>query len=548
MLAELAVRNLGVISDAKLVLGGGMTALTGETGAGKTLVVQAVQLLMGGRADPTMVRAGSDEAVVEGRFVSAEGTERVLRRVIPAAGRSRAYTDGAMASAPELAELGIGLVDLHGQHQHQSLLRPRTQREALDRWGGIDLRPLTTARDELRALTDNLAALGGDARARAQEMDLLRYQVDEISAAELDDPGELEQIAAREDLLADAAAHLTDGHAARSALSGDDGAIDKLGSAAAVLAGRAAFGLVHDRLAAATAELDDTVAQLRRVLDTIEDDPQALAEVRARHQLLRELTRKYGDTLSEVADFGARAAERLSQLERHAELASELEEGIVGAQRRVDDEAQAVAAARRAAAPGLAEAVRRHLASLALATGTLDVRVTGDPPGDGVELLFSANRDSPPGPLSKVASGGELARVMLALRLVLTTGPATLVFDEVDAGIGGEAALAVGRALVSLTEHHQVVVVTHLPQVAAFAHHHVAVRKSDDGISVASDLVAVNGTDRVTELARMLAGHPSWDSGRQHASELLRSAAAQRPHLQLAPLAAGSPSADSPAP
>lgn len=530
MLAELAVRNLGVISSARLVLGGGMTALTGETGAGKTLVVQAVQLLMGGRADPAMVRSGADEAVVEGRFVDPDGSERVLRRVIPAAGRSRAYLDGTMASAPELAELGIGLVDLHGQHQHQSLLRLRTQREALDRWGGVDLRPLRAARDDLRALVDNLEAIGGDVRARAQEMDLLRYQVDEISAAQLDNPGELEQIAEREDLLADATAHLADGHAARQALSGDDGAIDKLGSAAAALAGRPAFAPTSERLAAAAAELDDTVAQLRGVLEGIEDDPQALAEVRARHQMLRELTRKYGDTLAEVAAFGTRAAERLSQLQRHAELASELEAGIAAAQRRVDDEARAVAAARQAAAPGLAAAVTGHLASLALAGGTLEVRVTGDPPCDGVELLFSANRGSPPGAMSKVASGGELARVMLALRLVLTAGPPTLVFDEVDAGIGGEAALAVGQALASLTEHHQVLVVTHLPQVAAFAHHHVAVRKSDDGVSVASDLVAVNGTDRVAELARMLAGQPSWDSGRQHASDLLRSAEASRPH------------------
>ena len=488
-----------------------------------------------------MVRAGADEAVVEGRFVQPDGTERVLRRVIPAAGRSRAYLDGTMASASELAELGIELVDLHGQHQHQSLLRPRTQREALDRWGEIDLRPLRAARDELRALQDNLAALGGDARARAQEMDLLKYQVDEISAAQLEDPGELEHIAEREDLLADAVAHLADGHAARDALSGDEGAIDKLGSAAAALAGRKAFAPVSDRLAAAAAELDDTVAQLRGVLDTIEDDPQALAEVRARHQLLRELTRKYGDTLSEAAAFGDRAAERLSQLQRHAEIAAELEEGIAAARRRVDDEAQAVAAARRAAAPGLAEAVRGHFESLALTGGTLDVRVTGDPPSDGVELAFSANRGSPPGPLSKVASGGELARVMLALRLVLTAGPPTLVFDEVDAGIGGEAALAVGGALASLTKHHQVLVVTHLPQVAAFAHHHVAVRKSDDGFSVASDLVAVDGTDRVTELARMLAGQPSWDSGRQHASDLLESAEAARPHLQAPRLAADSP-------
>ncbi|MCY3950739.1 MAG: DNA repair protein RecN [Acidimicrobiaceae bacterium] len=528
MLVELAVHDLGVISHADLVLGAGMTALTGETGAGKTLVVQAVQLLMGGRADPAMVRAGAVEAVVEGRFVQADGSERVLRRVIPAAGRSRAYVDGGMASAAELAEFGSGLVDLHGQHQHQSLLRSRTQREALDRWGGIDVRPLAAARAELRALTENLAALGGDARARAQEIDLLRYQADEIASAQLDDPDELSWIVEREDLLADAATHLADGHAARQALSGDEGAIDRLGAAVALLASRKAFALVSGRLGAVAAELDDTVEQLRGVLETIEDDPQALADVRARHQLLRELTRKYGDTLADVRAFGAQAAERLSQLERHTELAAELEAGIEAAQRHVEAEAHVVAAARRAAAPGLAAAVSEHLTSLALAGGTLEVSVTGDAPSDSVELLFSANRGAPPGPLSKVASGGELARVMLALRLVLTAGPPSLVFDEVDAGIGGETALAVGRALGSLAGQHQVLVVTHLPQVAAFAHHQVAVRKTDDGNAVASDLVAVTGPDRVSELARMLAGQPAWASGRQHATELLEVAAATR--------------------
>ena len=226
--------------------------------------------------------------------------------------------------------------------------------------------------------------------------------------------------------------------------------------------------------------------------------------------------------------FGAQAAERLSQLERHTELAAELEAGIDAARRHVEAEAHVVAAARRAAAPGLAAAVGEHLASLALAGGTLEVSVTGEAPSDGVELLFSANRGTPPGPLSKVASGGELARVMLALRLVLTAGPPTLVFDEVDAGIGGETAIAVGQALTSLASQHQVLVVTHLPQVAAFAHHQVAVRKTDDGNAVASNLVAVTGPDRVSELARMLAGQPAWASGRQHATELLEVAAAAR--------------------
>ena len=553
MLVELAVRNLGVIERASLVLGPGMTALTGETGAGKTMIVQAVQLLVGGRADPAMVRTGADAAVVEGRFVVSDSTadtsrpdgassrrepsdsyEIVLRRVVPAAGRSRAYVDGEMASASQLAELGAGLIDLHGQHQHQSLLSGRTQRASLDRWGNVDLRPLRAARDELVALQRNLAALGGDARARAQEIDVLRYQVDEISEAQLDDPDELQRLTEREDLLADAAAHLAAGHSAHHSLSGDDGAIDKLGEAVAALASRQPFAAVGVRLGALAVELDDTVEQLRGVLDSIDEDPRALAEVRARHQRLRELTRKYGDTLVDVLAFGADAAQRLSGLERHDELAGELETRIAAAQEHVAREADAVACARSAAAPGLAAAVTEHLGSLALEHGRLDVDVSGPAPSDDVEFRFSANRGTGTGPLSKVASGGELARVMLALRLVLTAGPPTLVFDEVDAGVGGETALAVGRALSSLAPAHQVLVVTHLPQVAAFAHHQVAVRKTDDGATVASDVVLVTGGERISELARMLSGQPDLASGRQHATELLASAASLRPRFDSA--------------
>ena len=548
MLVELAVRNLGVIERASLILGPGMTALTGETGAGKTMIVQAVQLLVGGRADPSMVRTGADAAVVEGRFVvcdamadtlhadgasslsePSDGYELVLRREIPAAGRSRAYVGGAMASPSQLAQLGAGLIDLHGQHQHQSLLSSRTQREALDRWGRIDLRPLRAAREQLVALQRNLAALGGDARARAQEIDVLRFQVEEISEAQLDDPDELLRLAEREDLLADAAAHLAEGHSAHHSLAGDDGVIDKLGEAEVALASRKPFAAVGVRLGALAAELDDTVEQLRGVLESIDEDPRALAEVRARHQRLRELTRKYGDTLAEVLAFGADAAQRLCELERHDELAGELETGIVAAQEHVACEADAVARTRSAAAPGLAAAVTGHLGSLALEHGRLDVDVSGPAPSDNVEFRFSASRGTGTGALSKVASGGELARVMLALRLVLTAGPPTLVFDEVDAGIGGEAALAVGRALSSLAPAHQVLVVTHLPQVAAFAHHQVTVRKTDDGATVASDVVAVTGGERISELARMLSGQPDLASGRQHATELLASAASLRP-------------------
>jgi DNA repair protein RecN (Recombination protein N) len=262
-------------------------------------------------------------------------------------------------------------------------------------------------------------------------------------------------------------------------------------------------------------EVADTAEDLRAAVETIEDDPDRLAEVRARRQLLLELTRKYGDTLGDVIAFRAEIGERLQRLTRHEELAAELEQGIAVA--RVREAAEA----RRVAAPGLAEAVSRHFPALAMERARLTIAVDGDDPADEVEFLFAANSGVPPLSLSRVASGGELARVMLAVRRVLTAGPPTLVFDEVDAGVGGEAAVAVGRSLGRLGATNQVLVVTHLPQVAAFADRQVVVRKTDDGSSVSSALEPVDGDARVRELARMLAGQPDSAAGREHAAELL---------------------------
>jgi DNA repair protein RecN (Recombination protein N) len=230
MLVELAVRDLGIIDRSSLVLGPGMTALTGETGAGKTMIVQAIHLLTGGRADATMVRVGAEEAVVEGRFVTPDGEEIVLRRVVPANGRSRAYVDGHMATAAHLSDEGARLVDLHGQHQHQSLLSTRVQRQALDGHAGIDLTALRAARDEVAALRRQLDELGGDARARAHEIDLLRYQAGEIDAASVAGPDELFALEELEDTLADATAHIAEGLGALASLTDDGGVVDQLGA------------------------------------------------------------------------------------------------------------------------------------------------------------------------------------------------------------------------------------------------------------------------------------------------------------------------------
>lgn len=533
MLIELAVTDLGVIADLRLLLRPGMTALTGETGAGKTLVVTAIDLLLGGRADGAVVRPGAAEARVEGRFADDDGEEVVLARVVPADGRSRAYVDGSMATVGALAEVGRRLVDVHGQHAHQSLLGTPAQRAALDRFGRVDLGPLRAAQARQAEAEAELAALGGDERVRAREIDLLRHQLSEIDAAAITGPDEDAALEAEEALLADADAHRQAAGSARASLVDDGAALDALGSAIAAVSERPPFSAIEQRLRGVAAELADAASDLRAAGEAIADDPHRLASVRGRRQLLQDLRRKYGATLAEVLDFAVGARSRLAELESHEQRAAEVEASLADARRAVAAAARTVAAGRRAAAPVLAASVESILHRLAMPRASVGITVDGDDPGDDVNLLLAANPGEPGLPLAKVASGGELARVMLALRLALLDAAGavdgrTLVFDEVDAGVGGEAALAVGRSLAALAAQSQVLVVTHLPQVAAFADHQIAVRKSEtDGRSVAS-AGEVDGGDRVVELSRMLSGSPGSDTARDHAEELLLAAAEER--------------------
>ena len=533
MLTELTVRDLGVIEELTLVLGPGLTALTGETGAGKTLVVEAIELLVGGRADGVLVRPGASEAWVEGRFVTASGDEVILARAVPAEGRSRAYVDGRMATIPALATWGAELVDLYGQHEHQSLLRPAVQRATLDAHAGVDLGPLEAARARLREIDDALAALGGDERSRAREIDLLRFQVAELEAARLDDPGEEGVLEREEEILAASGAWREAASAAHEALDGDGGAGELIGGAVAALRRRSGgvgpFDALADRLVVAAAEISDAAADVRMVADGIIDDPDRLGWIQARRHALRDLRRKYGDTLADVMAYADGVRSRLSELGSFEERGARLEAERSVAEGEIARTAEAVAAARRAGAPALGAEIESHLYTLALPRARLTVTVAGEPPADAVEFGLGANPGEPVLPLAKVASGGELARAMLAVRLVLSAGPPTLVFDEVDAGIGGEAAVGVGRALARLGVEagRQVIVVTHLAQVAAFATTQVAVDKHTDGARTVATVAVVDGDARVRELSRMLSGRPDSASARDHAAELLDAAVAE---------------------
>lgn len=536
MLAELRVRDLGVIADTTMVLGPGLTALTGETGAGKTLLVEAIELLLGGRADQVLVRPGANEAVVEGRFTPApdadgdaaddrRSDEVVLARVLPASGRSRAYLDGRMTPLAGLTQEGERLVDIHGQHSHQSLLNPSTQRTALDAFGAISHDEVGAARRRLRQIDDALAGLGGDARARVRELDLLRFQVAELDAAGLDQSDEDVKLAGEEERLADAGAHRDAAAAAHQAIAGDSGGIDRLGDAVASLSGRSPLVEPLERLRALSAELADVATELRLTAETLEDDPERLAWIRARRQLLRELRRKYGEDLTDVMAFAEQATIRLDELASYEERAAALDRDRAEALAGLARAEAALGRARRAAAPRLAADVEAQLRRLAMPKARFEVRLGDDRAAEQVTWLLGANAGEPLLTLAKVASGGEVARTMLAVRLVLsqTAGAdgRTLVFDEVDAGIGGEAAVAVGQALADLGRGQQVLVVTHLAQVAAFADHQVAVRKEEiEGRTVAR-VEPLGREARVVEVARMLSGQPDSATGRRHAKELL---------------------------
>ena len=571
MLTELAVRNLGIIKDMTLQFGNNMTVLTGETGAGKTLITEAVSLLLGGRADPMLIGPWAEESEVEGRFVvegsdvsagvsagsgiavkprmesdleladdasqeageiikeQAEGSgaeelnEIIIRRVIARKGRSRAYINNKLAATKSLAETAEHLVDLHGQHLHQSLLRPAAQRAALDSFGNIDLAPLREVRSRIKALKSKLESLGGDEHARQRTLDMLRHQIDEISAARLSDSDEDEQLQTEEKLLAEAAESLTAVQEAAHITSGDGSAATALAEALALIEPYESLADPVSRLRRLSEELGEAGTELRLLSEQLEADPARLEEIVERRSLLADLRRKYGSTLAEVIAYAERIGAELEELESTEERSAEIRAELAQLETEKQKLSAKVGNARRKAAKQLTAEITDHLSRLAMPNACFEAEV-GEDPGDDIEFLLSANPPLPAGPLRKVGSGGELSRVTLAIQLVCRQAPPTVVFDEVDAGVGGTSAVAVGEALAALAADRQVFVVTHLPQVAALASQHLRVSKEQPDASDEFAGVAVHpleGADREEELARMLSGSPESQTAKEHARELL---------------------------
>lgn len=577
MLEEMRIRSLGVIDDAVVELSPGFTAVTGETGAGKTMVVTSLGLLLGGRADPALVRIGAKSAVVEGRISVSPGAPAALRaeeagaelddgtllisRTVSAEGRSRAHIGGRSVPVGMLSELADELVAVHGQTDQQGLLRPARQREALDRYAGDAVTgphaKYAAAYRRLRAVSVELDELTTRARERAQEADLLRFGLGEIEGVE-PRAGEDVELAAEAERLGHAEALASAASVAHAALAGNPEDPEGVDATTLVAgAGRAldavrshdpALAALADRMGEISILLGDVAGELAGYADNLDADPLRLAAVEERRAALTALTRKYGghgEGIAAVLAWSEQSAERLTELEGDDDRIGELAAERDALRSELSGLAQALTDARTEAAARFAESVTEELASLAMphARVSFEIRQSEDPEGvevggrtvaygpsgvDEVELLLAPHPGAPPRPIAKGASGGELSRVMLAVEVVFAgTDPVpTYLFDEVDAGVGGKAAVEIGRRLAKLAKTAQVVVVTHLPQVAAFADRQLLVEKTNDGSVTRSGVTVLEGEDRVRELSRMLAGQEDSQTARAHAEELLATARA----------------------
>jgi DNA repair protein RecN (Recombination protein N) len=583
VLEELRIAGLGVIEDTTLQLAEGMNVITGETGAGKTMVVTGLGLLFGGRADAGRVRPGLGRAVIEGRLrvsgstaatvharvaeaggdIDDDGTI-LLSRTVTAEGRSRAYIGGRSVPVSMLAEVGEQVLAVHGQSDQLRLLRSAEQRAALDRFAGPEHEKLLDAFRDVytrwRTVEDDLADLRRNARELNREADLLRLGLEEISRVD-PQPGEDDELRVEAERLEHAEGLRVAAQTAQVALTGGEDAGDDtpdavalLGTARRSLEAQAAvdprLGELAARLEEAVTLVTDVAAELSTYLADLDADPARLQAIYERRAALRGLTRKYAEDIDGVLAWAERARQRLAELDTSDERLDELDRERQRLAAEVAELAERLSASRREAAERFAAEVTAELAGLAMPHARVEVAVSprpatrGEPTlvvggrevgvgpdgADEVELRLIAHPGAPALPLQRGASGGELSRVMLAIEVVFAGagGPPTLVFDEVDAGVGGQAAVEIGRRLARLARNHQVLVVTHLPQVAAFADRHLVVAKDSGGAVTTSGVRVVEDTERARELARMLAGLPDSDLGIAHAEELLAVAARER--------------------
>ena len=554
MLHELRVENLLLIERAELCFGAGLNVLTGETGAGKTVLAHALDLLLGGKPRSGIVRPGAAEAYVEGVFalpqelrtelgdrLPDDAEELVLARRVSAEGRTRAYLGGRSATAADLRDIGAAVLSFYGQHEHRKLMLASAQLEILDGFAGTEQAARRESCREAyareRALQDRLAMLRERAGARDRELDLLDWELAEIDRAA---PSEEEEAA-----LESERGRLRHVEALRGAVAAGVGALDgdeDAGGAAALVLATAAQALesvggvdaeldaLAGRVRALALEADDLAHELRRYGEGVDAPPGRLDEVEERLALLDRLKRKHGGSIAAVLEYAASCRARRDELTGAEEAIDATERELEAARSALAKQARALTKARTAAGKALAEAVRDRLKALAMEGGEFTAALTprdgyGPTGGDEVEFLIAPNPGVPAGPLRETASGGELSRVMLALMgAAAEAGPATLVFDEVDAGIGGQTARAVGEQLRSLAAGRQVICITHLPQIASLADRHFTIVKDTSAGTARTTVTHLRKGDVVGELVRMLGADREDAAARRHAQELLKAA------------------------
>ena len=582
MLVELAIRNFAIIEAVQIPFGPGLNVLSGETGAGKSILIDALGAVLGDRVSTDMVRTGASSASIDAIFdlncvPHRDGLSRVLEeleiddsdgqlilsREIHAGGRSSARLNGRPTTVSILAQIGSLLVDIHGQSEHLSLLKPAAQLQLLDRFAQtVPLREAFAGKlEELRATQTALQQSRSGARERMQRVDLLRYQIEEIDRAGLQ-PGEEEELTAERARLANADRLATDAAAAYSELAGNDdldiggGAIPALRQAASTIESIAAIDPTTRALAERVTELlylvEDLATEVRTYRDSVDADPARLAVVEERLAEIRQLQRKYGASVADILDHARAAGEELERMtgsEVDTEALAAREDAL---SREVGELAMELSRKRLAVAESLATDVERSIAHLNMGTAEFAVSLDRmeDPRGvpvpahdgadrrfhvdatgmDRVSFLIAPNPGEGLKPLSKIASGGETARLMLALKSILSEADQTptLVFDEIDVGVGGRSGQVVGETLWSLTRNHQVVVITHLPQIAAFGDLHFQIAKSERDGRVVSTINALDDSARQEELAAMLDGTPITESSLQSATEMLERAVASK--------------------
>jgi DNA repair protein RecN (Recombination protein N) len=552
MLTDLSITNVAIIDSLHLVFRPGLTMLTGETGAGKSIIIDAVGLIMGGRAFAELIRSGEDEAVVEALFDISGlpevvqllensgfecGSDLLIKRSISRSGKNRIFINGSMATLALLTDISRRLVNIYGQHESQTLLRPENQLQLLDAFAGNNARreAFATLYRELQEVQERLERIDELEREISRKLDLLSYQSEEIAAAELWD-GEDEELEEQRQLLANAEKLGTTSAEAFELLYGSDGAL--LGNLQRISTSiRTIAAIDHSLAELATSlencylQLEDAAIELRTYSTRVEADPLSLQQAEDRLDQINRLKRKYGATITDILTFKQQVDEELEQLRSHAQDRETLQIERDKLDRELRKLGIELTRHRTAAARELKQALEQEVRQLAMKNAIIEVVLTplddARPSGfERVELFFSPNAGEPPRPLAKIASGGELSRLMLAFKQVLPEGDVpTLVFDEVDSGIGGATSETVGRKLKKVAGRQQVLCITHLPQVAVFADHHLQVEKRIGNGRTATTVTPLDGTARAEEISRMLGGAVITDTTRRHAGEMLATAA-----------------------